>query len=682
MGAIIRRRQLINNTTLLYAYGAEAPSTGGWIVAGYNRSTYHPIGVFTKGARSLNYTQTTGGGSREEWYKKGWATTNKVTITGQKNLCVTFANDFTIPRAGNAYPSMVGIALVSTLTDTNTGQELSGKIVSQIYNWGTEIKAGKVYKLDVSSVSGDAFVTVYYGVYMAEAPYQANISKIWLEAKGETQGTEIPEDFYDHGALPIMPDKGTLKTVGPDDIVSFPDGNGTIFEQFKANIEPLQSFNGYASPWPAGGGKNKLAPTQKNAETSNGITFTPNADGSITVNGTATGLAVFDIVTTQTLANGSYIMNGCPTGGGSTTYGFYLNDAGDTSLLNTFSDIGSGGNVTITSDGIYRPRLLVRSGVTVNNLVFKPMIRLSTVEDATFAPYENICPITGWTGAEAVVTGKNLFDKTADNTSKGYIADSALLVDGSITANALCFITEYIPVKPSVAYTLQGLTGNAASICFYTSDKAYISGVQYLNNSTRTMTTPATAAFARFTVAYSFANLIQLEEGSTASNYEAFGAVYPVIWTDEAGTVYKGSVDLVSGVLTVTHKGKTLSPSDPWALGSSDRFYLTVADAKVSTGSLNTTIATNLESTDWNHLPLTAYGIAPIYGTGGIGIHITGITTLPDFLTWLTNNGGFAVYELATPTTYQLTPTEVRTLLGANNCWTDTGATEIKYYGI
>jgi hypothetical protein len=41
--------------------------------------------------------------------------------------------------------------------------------------------------------------------------------------------------------------------------------------------------------------------------------------------------------------------------------------------------------------------ITVLNGHTVNNLVFQPMIRLSAVTDATFAPYENICPIIGRT---------------------------------------------------------------------------------------------------------------------------------------------------------------------------------------------------------------------------------------------------------------------------------------------
>lgn len=42
-------------------------------------------------------------------------------------------------------------------------------------------------------------------------------------------------------------------------------------------------------------------------------------------------------------------------------------------------------------------------------------------------------------------------------------------------------------------------------------------------------------------------------------------------------------------------------------------------------------------------------------------------------------SGQTLVYELATPQTIQLTPTEIQTLLGENNVWADSGDVEITY---
>ena len=49
------------------------------------------------------------------------------------------------------------------------------------------------------------------------------------------------------------------------------------------------------------------------------------------------------------------------------------------------------------------------------------------------------------------------------------------------------------------------------------------------------------------------------------------------------------------------------------------------------------------------------------------------MTTVSDFKSWLSSNNMQVVYPLATPTTYPLTPGQVKTLLGVNNIWADTG---------
>jgi len=41
--------------------------------------------------------------------------------------------------------------------------------------------------------------------------------------------------------------------------------------------------------------------------------------------------------------------------------------------------------------------------------------------------------------------------------------------------------------------------------------------------------------------------------------------------------------------------------------------------------------------------------------------------------------GAQVVYQLSTPITYTLTPQEIRTLLGENNLWADTGDTTVEY---
>lgn len=104
----------------------------------------------------------------------------------------------------------------------------------------------------------------------------------------------------------------------------------------------------------------------------------------------------------------------------------------------------------------------------------------------------------------------------------------------------------------------------------------------------------------------------------------ADATTYAVDWTSEAGTVYGGTVDIVSGVLTVdranipSYNGEIIT--EPW-LSSMDEY---------TPGATPTT-------------------------------------------------GAQVVYKFATPVTYQLTPQEVQTLVGQNYVWSDAGEVTVIY---
>ena len=102
--------------------------------------------------------------------------------------------------------------------------------------------------------------------------------------------------------------------------------------------------------------------------TKNGITLTKNADGTYTANGTATATAFFVIGTFDFAANTNYILNGCPAGGAVTTYQIILADT-----ANAY-DIGNGYNCSFEEDTVKNIVIRIQNGVTVNNIIFKPMI--------------------------------------------------------------------------------------------------------------------------------------------------------------------------------------------------------------------------------------------------------------------------------------------------------------------
>lgn len=109
--------------------------------------------------------------------------------------------------------------------------------------------------------------------------------------------------------------------------------------------------------------------------TKNGITFTNNGDGTITVSGTATAEAILNINYSKTLTSGKYLLQGCPQNGSSETYRIG-------SLFG--QDIGAGviGNVSgISTNGF---TIQIASGYVANNLIFKPqLVDLTAFENAT-----------------------------------------------------------------------------------------------------------------------------------------------------------------------------------------------------------------------------------------------------------------------------------------------------------
>jgi len=112
----------------------------------------------------------------------------------------------------------------------------------------------------------------------------------------------------------------------------------------------------------------------------NGITFTINeSQGTIAATGTATANTDVFFATNQNIS-GDMILSGCPSGGSSSTY--YM-DARVNGSYGTH-DYGDGVSFSGTCDTV---AISILNGQTVNNLVFKPMIRDSRIASNEFVPW-------------------------------------------------------------------------------------------------------------------------------------------------------------------------------------------------------------------------------------------------------------------------------------------------------
>ena len=171
--------------------------------------------------------------------------------------------------------------------------------------------------------------------------------------------------------------------------------------------------------------------------------------------------------------------------------------------------------------------------------------------------------------------------------------------------------------------------------------------------------------------------------------------VYAISWQTEAGTVYGGTLDVVRGVLSVDGKLITLTGaetvySNNGTSGGKKHFYIQYGSTAIyrdSTGTGVSDVCSHFEIC--NILPSnTSVGAMMVFSRERMSLRMRpeNVDSMSDtqFSSWLSEqyaNGTPVQFKatLATPITYQLTPTEVTTLLGQNNVWADTGDVYVKY---
>lgn len=116
--------------------------------------------------------------------------------------------------------------------------------------------------------------------------------------------------------------------------------------------------------------------------TLNGITFTNNGDGTITVSGTATAVT-YVVLGTFTFDDNSYALSGCPANGGNDKYSIYITNTSNWS--NIAQDFGDGAVFNNVNNVTGEVRLRIANGYTCNNLIFKPQLEIG--EKTEFTAY-------------------------------------------------------------------------------------------------------------------------------------------------------------------------------------------------------------------------------------------------------------------------------------------------------
>lgn len=514
-------------------------------------------------------------------------------------------------------------------------------------------------------------------------------------AVGQKNGVDVPatdptyhnnSKYYALAAQHAVGAPIINETVGPGDIVTFADGaDDLLLEQLKVSIAPVQDLHGYNSPWVGGAGKNLFDISGFETVTNKGITVTQNNDGSVSVSGTATARATISLG--NITISGTVILTGCPAGGSSSGYSMDIRRNGSTISGSTDTGSGSSAVAVEPDDTIF---LRVENGYAfASTLVFRPMIRLSTVSDATWEPYENICPITGWDGVEVTRMGKNWYD---DTLAQGSIKTA----NGTTSSNATRVRTANGTLLKPGTYTISCVGAYKGNAFFYKPEGTYIEPLDSNNMSVLPYTFTLTEeTLCKFVFALSDdGNIlpadvtnIQVEEGSVASSYTAYaGQTYSISFPSSAGTVY-------GGTLTINRDGSGSLVVDKAKLDLGDANW-TFSTYRVSTTAVQGVIAVpannngkiGLISDSAVECSYNQTGVAThpleigVATTGAVGVCHGGqytSETISDFISLISDWN--IVFPLATPQTYSLTANQVHTLLGYNAIWADAGQVEVIY---
>jgi len=677
-----------NSTT--YAEIGSAISAGKYVVALYNNN-YYPLIMFSNSSYVFSYTHEN---ICYEVVCDSYSTWTARTHTSVRDV-----------KQNGASVTTSGVALVTTPQPTTTTPKMDG--TAAVGSETTWAKGDHVHPTDTSrvpetrTVNGKALssdVTLDYSDVGAvptsrEINGYALTSDITLDAddigfdeddtySADTVGKGIQDRILASTIEELMP-----KDTASGAIASFPDGQAIFpLEKCLVSIDPVQDLNGYDKPWIGGSGKNKL-PLRAAGSTGTILTatFTYNDDGTITLNGTPTSNATVPITSSNKEDNklylpaGTYIVSGIDGISTETFIGVNVNSTSGAYTARSNIDP----QFTVTEGDYIYVRIRMGQGDTLNNYVVKPMIRLASESD-TWQPYENICPISGWSEVNATVEGVNAWDEAWEvgsiNSSTGANAND----------NTTIRAKNHIKVRPNTEYYFNTANNNMYLFAYDEND-TYIgrfdqNGLNGTNSiKDRVVTTPSGTYSIRFRMHANYGttynNDISINYPSTDTSYHAYDSASATCTTSLGTTVYGGTLDAVSGKLTINKAIVDLGSLSYTYVSTANYQYFWANVSGMKSISSGTMFGLS-DRFDWKGVTTTTdiqNNPDNTIGTynGQVRIKCSSYTDKDAFKTAM--NGAQFCYELATPITTTLTGQQVQTLLGQNHVFCDSGDVEVRY---
>ena len=284
-------------------------------------------------------------------------------------------------------------------------------------------------------------------------------------------------------------------------------------------------------------------------------------------------------------------------------------------------------------------------------------------------------PYVPYNSLAVKVTGKNKFDKSNTTTQVGYFSSNGTLNSGGGST----VITSYISIKPNTDMTLSGF--KLEWICFYDKNKNFIERASCSTNNINTFN--KNAYYIRIQAETSVFNLdlLQLEQGSTATDYEEHQKQIVYFPLAEGQKLMEGSYLADDGI---HHKRKqivldgTESIVNVYVNTSTTRFGFSLSLTPDKKIGLDNVLSTHFKcDTTVYYDSQTQVGICGNARNVNIYIRVNGNVTTDEFKTWLAQqyaNGTPVIieYELATEEIVPYTEaqktilTSIKTMKGTN----------------
>lgn len=535
--------------------------------------------------------------------------------------------------------------------------------------------SGKAEKSEMSVTDGtdvDADKTTI----QLKSGLSATVLKTHQDISGKVdkvEGKGLSTNDYDNTEKGKVTDATNKLSTATQTVEGNPLSFTTLSEQNAEStlidLEPIQDLHGYSKPWVGGAGKN-ICPNDGSLHlnTTNAISSTGtfnsnnNCDAYYYPTNKYSNLTISCV--DKTKLNSQIIRV------------FYTDSipANGVSEYRT-NNLISGNYVSVDTSYAYIVFIFYW-----NDPTDKSLIQIESGTQATsYAPYENICPISGRTEVNLDGCGKNLIE----DTTAGYVWRGS---DGEYVSAYGYFTTPKYDVVSNERYSISvGVAKSNSAIVFWDKDGNYLStSLIPFTTTSMSFTVPNNATQMAIDIGNYPTNnkseygYLQLEKGNQATSYEPYTKSNDL--TISLGqTVYGGQLDVENGVLVV------------------DR---TIVDM----GSLNWQYRTDYKDNLYSASDVTNYKYSPqvkglcscfkfngtvnsaqsmTYKEGGLicfYYNASNVSSLfyinddrklsqQDFITAVT--GQTICYELATPITIQLTPNAVNLLKGVNNVSTD-----------